>query len=47
MSRRENYPGIGYPLQALKAQHGNLDDFAFISKPYRLSELSRTIRATA
>jgi CheY-like chemotaxis protein len=37
----------GYPLPALKAQHGNLDNFAFISKPYRLSELSRTMRATA
>jgi CheY-like chemotaxis protein len=33
----------GYPLPALKAQHGNLDDFAFIHKPYRLADLVRTL----
>jgi CheY-like chemotaxis protein len=37
----------GYPLPALKAQHGNLDDFAFMSKPYRLSELAKKLRAPA
>jgi PAS domain S-box-containing protein len=37
----------GYPLPALKAQHGNLDGFAFMSKPYRLSELAKKLRATA
>ena len=37
----------GYPLQALKAQHGNFDDFAFMSKPYRLSDLAKKLRATA
>ena len=37
----------GYPLPALKAQHGNLDDFVFMSKPYRLSELAKKLRATA
>jgi PAS domain S-box-containing protein len=37
----------GYPLPALKAEHGNLDDFAFMTKPYRLSELAKKLRATA
>jgi PAS domain S-box-containing protein len=35
----------GYPLLALKAEHGDLDDFAFMSKPYRLSELAKKLRA--
>jgi CheY-like chemotaxis protein len=34
----------GYPLPALRAQHGHLDDFAFIHKPYRLADLVRTLR---
>jgi PAS domain S-box-containing protein len=48
---REHCPGVkvilasGYPLPALKAQHGNLDDFTFMSKPYRLSELAKKLRA--
>ncbi|AXF05441.1 PAS domain-containing sensor histidine kinase [Paraburkholderia hospita] len=33
----------GYPLPALKAQHGNLSDFAFIRKPYRMADLVRTL----
>lgn len=33
----------GYPLPALKAQHGNLGDFSFIHKPYRLADLVRTL----
>lgn len=33
----------GYPLPALKAQHGNLSDFAFIHKPYRLADLVRAL----
>ncbi|WP_304502700.1 hybrid sensor histidine kinase/response regulator [Caballeronia sp. EK] len=33
----------GYPLPALRAQHGQLDDFAFIHKPYRLADLLRTL----
>jgi CheY-like chemotaxis protein len=37
----------GYPLPALKAEHGNLDEFAFVSKPYRLSELAKKLRASA
>ena len=50
---REHCPGVkvilasGYPLPALKAQHGSLDDFAFMSKPYRLSELAKKLRAPA
>jgi PAS domain S-box-containing protein len=50
---REHCPGVkiilasGYPLPALNAQHGNLEDFAFISKPYRLSELAKKLRARA
>ncbi len=37
----------GYPLPALKAAHGDLDDFSFLSKPYRLSELAKKLRAPA
>jgi DNA-binding LytR/AlgR family response regulator len=50
---REHCPGVkvilasGYPLPALKAQHGNLDDFAVMSKPYRLSELAKKLRASS
>jgi PAS domain S-box-containing protein len=50
---RKHCPGVkvilasGYPLPALKAQHGNLDDFMFMSKPYRLSELAKKLRAPA
>jgi PAS domain S-box-containing protein len=33
----------GYPLPALKAQHGNLSDFMFIHKPYRLDDLVRAL----
>jgi len=33
----------GYPLPALKAQHGNLSDFTFIHKPYRLANLVRAL----
>jgi PAS domain S-box-containing protein len=35
----------GYPLPALKQRHGgDLNDFAFVNKPYRLSDLARTLR---
>jgi PAS domain S-box-containing protein len=50
---RKLCPGVkiilasGYPLPALKAEHGNLADFAFMSKPYRLSDLVKKLRATA
>jgi len=33
----------GYPLPALRAEHGNLDEFTFIHKPYRLADLVRTL----
>nr|WP_091787010.1 PAS domain-containing sensor histidine kinase [Paraburkholderia steynii] len=33
----------GYPLPALRAQHGNLSDFTFIHKPYRLADLVRAL----
>jgi PAS domain S-box-containing protein len=48
-STRSLHPAIrivlasGYPLPALKAQHGNLGDFAFIHKPYRLNDLVRAL----
>jgi len=49
---REHYPGTkimlasGYPLPALKQRHGNgLSAFAFVNKPYRLSDLARTLRS--
>ena len=47
---RELYPQIkvilasGYPLPALKLRHGDLSQFAFINKPYRLADLARTLR---
>lgn len=47
---RELHPNIrivlasGYALPALTEQHGNLDEFTFIIKPYRLTELVRTLR---
>ena len=47
---RELYPKIkvilasGYALPALKAEYGTLDDVIFMNKPYRLSELAKTLR---
>jgi signal transduction histidine kinase len=48
---RARYPGTkivlasGYPLPALKQRHGaELNEFAFVNKPYRLSDLARTLR---
>jgi len=34
----------GYPMPAIQASHGNVEEFNFISKPYRLSELARQLR---
>jgi CheY-like chemotaxis protein len=34
----------GYPLPALTAQHGALDEFTFMNKPYRLAELAKKLR---
>jgi nitrogen-specific signal transduction histidine kinase/CheY-like chemotaxis protein len=49
---REHYPSTkimlasGYPLPALKQRHGaELNEFAFVNKPYRLSDLARTLRS--
>jgi CheY-like chemotaxis protein len=37
----------GYPAPALAAEHGSLDEFTFIRKPYRWSELLDTLRNVA
>jgi PAS domain S-box-containing protein len=48
---RGRYPHIkvmltsGYPLPALNAQHGALDDFVLMNKPYRLAELAKKLRS--
>jgi PAS domain S-box-containing protein len=49
---RTHYPDTkimlasGYPLPALKQRHGqDLNDFAFVNKPYRLADLARTLRS--
>jgi len=49
---REHYPATkimlasGYPLPALRQRHGSdLSEFAFVNKPYRLSDLARTLRS--
>lgn len=34
----------GYPLPALKEEHGNMDEFSFINKPYRLADIARCLR---
>lgn len=50
---REHYPDMkiilasGYPLPALKLEHNNLSEFAFVNKPYRLSDLARALRSAA
>jgi CheY-like chemotaxis protein len=37
----------GYPLPALKIEHSSLNDFSFVQKPYRLSDLARALRTAA
>jgi PAS domain S-box-containing protein len=37
----------GYPLPALKEEHGDLDEFVFLNKPYRLADLARCLRASS
>jgi PAS domain S-box-containing protein len=51
---RDHFPGTkimlasGYPLPALKQHHGgDLADYAFVNKPYRLADLARTLRSAA
>jgi len=50
---RAQYPAVkiilasGYPLPALKLEHNNLSEYAFVNKPYRLSDLARALRSAA
>lgn len=36
----------GYPFPALTKEHGNLDDFSFINKPYRLADIAQCLRSS-
>ncbi|KQT42694.1 PAS domain-containing sensor histidine kinase [Methylophilus sp. Leaf459] len=36
----------GYPLPALKKEHGDLDEFQFLNKPYDLVDIERVISST-
>lgn len=36
----------GYPLPALKAQHRDISEFSFMTKPYRLADLAKKLRVT-
>lgn len=48
---RESNPSIqiilasGYPLPALKKEHGDLDEFQFLNKPYDLADIAKAIRS--
>jgi PAS domain S-box-containing protein len=50
---RSRWPGLkvvlasGYPLPALRAEHGNMDDYEFMNKPYRLADLAKKLRSAA
>jgi PAS domain S-box-containing protein len=35
----------GYPVQALRKKHEGIDEFAFVAKPYRLTDLTSKVRA--
>jgi CheY-like chemotaxis protein len=35
----------GYPLGVLRREHGDLSDFTFVHKPYRLADLAKALRA--
>ena len=47
---RREYPDArillasGYPMPALRQQQGDIDEFTFISKPYRLPEILKRLR---
>ena len=47
---RARYPGIrivltsAYPLAALRRDYGAIDEFVFVQKPYRLSDVARARR---
>jgi PAS domain S-box-containing protein len=48
---RARYPGVrivltsAYPMAALRRDNGDIDEFVFVHKPYRLSDVARTMRA--
>lgn len=48
---RERYPHIkvvlasGYPVAVLRREHGDLSEFSFVHKPYRLADLAKALRA--
>ena len=48
---RESNPNIqiilasGYPLPALKKEHGDLDEFQFLNKPYSVADIAKAIRS--
>jgi CheY-like chemotaxis protein len=48
----KHYPNVkimlasGYALPALKIDHVSLNDFSFVSKPYRLADLARALRSS-
>ncbi|MFM0672198.1 hybrid sensor histidine kinase/response regulator [Paraburkholderia sediminicola] len=50
---RANYPAVrvvltsAYPIAALRREHGELGEFVFVHKPYRLSDVARAMRAAA
>lgn len=35
----------GYPLPAIKNEHGNIDDFNFLNKPYLLADIAKCLRS--
>lgn len=50
---RSTYPGVkvvltsAYPLATLRREHGEIGEFVFVHKPYRLSDVARAMRASA
>jgi CheY-like chemotaxis protein len=48
---REQFPAVkivlasGYPLAVLRREHGELGEFTFVHKPYRLADLAKALRA--
>ncbi len=50
---RENFPATkivvasGFPLPALRERHREINDFSFVNKPYRLSDLARALRTAS
>ena len=48
---RARYPEVrviltsAYPVAALRREHGELSEFAFVHKPYRLSDVAKAMRA--